>query len=105
MNKNLNLVNKFYKIIATILFLVLISRLAQLQLFNWDKYYSESEKNRIRNVIIDASRGLVLDRNGEILVDNRPTYSVSVIPYEFLKSENTIKLLASILDTSEEKIK
>ena len=105
MHKNLHIVSKFYAILVIIVFLILIGRLAQIQVYNWDKYYSESEKNRIRDVILEAPRGLILDRNGEILVDNRPSYSVSVIPYEFLKSEKTIKLLATILDTPQEKIK
>lgn len=86
-----------FKLILGLIFLILIGRCFQLQIFNWEKYYRESEKNRIREVRIQAPRGLMLDRHGEILVDNRPVYSISVIPYEFLKSKNAINLFANLL--------
>lgn len=89
--------NRSYLMFAGMLFLILLVRLAHLQLYSREKYFSESERNRVRNVILAAPRGQVLDRNGRILVDNRPAYSVSVIPYEFLKSDAAIRLLADIL--------
>ncbi|HEX9652325.1 MAG TPA: penicillin-binding protein 2, partial [bacterium] len=87
-----------YKIFAMAVFVLLLGRLAQVQLWNWDKYFRESERNRIREIILDPPRGIIYDRHGEILVDNRPAYSVSVIPYEVLKYEGPVKLLADILD-------
>ena len=91
---------RVYLGIASGLFIILVARLAYLQIFSWDTYYRESERNRVRDVVIEAPRGLLLDRNGEIMVDNRPAYSVSVIPYEFLESQSATSLLASILNES-----
>lgn len=91
---------RVYLGIAIGLFIILVARLAYLQIFSWDTYYRESERNRVRDVVIEAPRGLLLDRNGEIMVDNRPAYSVSVIPYEFLESRSATSLLASILNES-----
>jgi penicillin-binding protein 2 len=88
----------FYFAFTVIIFLILLVRFAQLQLYNWDRYFRESEKNRIREVIIEPPRGLIFDRYGEVLVDNRPAYSVSVIPYEFLKADSSVHLLSAILD-------
>lgn len=87
----------FYSIITLSLFLILFARFAQLQIYNWDKYFRESERNRIREIITEPPRGLILDRNGEVLVDNRPAYSVSVVPYEILKSDTSLYLLSSII--------
>jgi penicillin-binding protein 2 len=87
----------FYLTFSTILCLILVARFAQLQLFERDRYFYESERNRIRDVVLSPPRGLIYDRHGEILVDNHPSYSVSVIPHEFLKSESTMDLLAQIL--------
>jgi len=42
------------------------------------RYYSE--KNRIRLVRVPAPRGVVYDRNGEILIDNRPSFDVVFVP-------------------------
>lgn len=89
--------HRFYKAFASLLFAILIGRLAQLQLYSGEEYYSESERNRVRDVQLEAPRGQILDRNGKILVDSRPAYSVSVIPYEFLKSDQALTLLSSIL--------
>jgi len=86
-----------YFLLTALFFLILISRIAYLQIISWDKYYGQSERNRVRDVILDPPRGVILDRDGEFLVDNRPMYSVSVVPYEFLKSDSTITLLAKIL--------
>ncbi len=87
----------FYKCVSVAIFVLLLFRFAQLQLYNWDKYFHESEKNRIREIVIDPLRGIIYDRFGEILVDNRPAYAVSVVPYEFLKSDSSVSLLSSIL--------
>ncbi len=105
MKNNLNSLKSLYKIFAIIAFVMLLGRLAQLQLWNWDKYFKESERNRIREIVLDPPRGIIYDRRGEILVDNRPAYSVSVIPYEVLKGEGPVNLLSTILDQPASNIK
>lgn len=90
---------------SAILFVILISRLFYLQIYSRDEYHRESERNRVRNIVLEPPRGLILDRDGEILVDNRPMYSVSVIPYEFLKSDSAVSLLASIINVTPDAIK
>ncbi|MFQ6114309.1 MAG: penicillin-binding protein 2, partial [bacterium] len=97
MHEDLQNKKSFYTILACIVFAILIGRFAQLQLYSWDKYFRTSERNRIREVVIQPSRGLIYDRNGEILVDNRPGYSVSVVPYELLNADSSIVLLSSII--------
>ncbi len=97
--------HRFYKVFAALLFAILIGKLAQLQLYSGEKYYSESERNRVRDVVLEAPRGQILDRNGKILVDSRPAYSVSVIPYEFRQSDSALVLLASILGLEPDALK
>lgn len=87
----------FYTILTCVVFAILLGRFAQLQLYNWDKYFRTSERNRIREVIIQPSRGFIYDRHGEILVDNRPAYSVSAVPFEFLRADSSVFLLSSII--------
>jgi len=43
-----------------------------------DKYRSLSEANALREIVIPAKRGLIMDRNGKILADNQPAYSLSI---------------------------
>lgn len=105
MKNNSDYLRSVYKTFTIVVFVLLVGRLIQLQLWNWDKYFKESERNRIREIILDPPRGMIYDRHGEILVDNRPAYSVSVIPYEVMKGEGPVNLLSNILDQPASSIK
>jgi penicillin-binding protein 2 len=66
-----------------IMFSVFFARLVQLQILYSDLYGKKSEENSIRQISRDPIRGLIFDRNGKLIVDNRPSYTVTVTPYEF----------------------
>ena len=53
---------------------VLFFRLWFLQVLDGDKYLAEAKNNRTREFRVSAPRGDILDRNGEVLVDNRPAW-------------------------------
>ena len=72
--------------VALILFGILSVRLYLLQIADCEHYRIQSEKNTMQPVPIEASRGLIRDRNGVILVDNRPSYTISVIPPRLLRN-------------------
>jgi len=59
---------------------VLIGRLWQLQMIAGETYRLLADQNRLRQVDVAAPRGVIYDRNGEILARNRPSFSVVVIP-------------------------
>jgi penicillin-binding protein 2 len=83
-----------YAIITLTIFLYL-GRLYQLQYIYADEYGKKSEENSIRTIPKEPIRGYVYDRRGRLVVDNRPAFTVSIMPFEFDK-RNT-DLLASIL--------
>ncbi|MDT8408337.1 MAG: penicillin-binding protein 2 [Wenzhouxiangellaceae bacterium] len=60
--------------------LLLLARFAQLQLGDHDAYAARAENNRVRLQAIAPNRGLILDRNGEILAENRPAYRLIMVP-------------------------
>ena len=91
-------------LVVVVLFSVLIIRLFGLQVVRSETYRRLSEENSIRKVPVDAPRGYILDRHGEILVCNRPSYVVSVIPFELTKMDTTIQLLGEILDMDPQEI-
>lgn len=64
-------------------FALLFARLFYLQVLNSEEFGSISSANSIRRIWIQAPRGRMIDRNGLIMVDNQPLYSVKVIPAEF----------------------
>jgi penicillin-binding protein 2 len=83
--------------IVGIVFLFLIIRLWHLQILNADNYQAMSENNRLRFVPIAASRGAILDRSGKVLVSNRPSFSLAVVPQEVKDKEALLTLLANLL--------
>lgn len=78
-------------------FLLLILRLWHLQILNQEDYRSKSENNRLRFVPVAASRGAIMDRNGKVLVSNRPSFSLAVIPQEVKDKEALLTQLSSLL--------
>lgn len=63
-------------IVFLIAFLVLISRLFELTIINGSKYKKFSDNNRIKQINIDSTRGIIYDRNGIALADNKAIYSL-----------------------------
>lgn len=59
-------------------FTVLLLRLFSLQYTHYDENLQRSENNRLRRVELVAERGFIYDRNGEILVRNRPSYQIAI---------------------------
>ena len=78
-------------------FAVLIVRLFYLQVIEGKEYRRQSEINSIRLRDIDAPRGLIFDRNGTMLVDNRPSFDLYIVPKDAKPVEKTIEKLSRFL--------
>ncbi len=88
---------RFVSFVAVgIIFIVLIAGLFNLQVIQHSELLLKSETNRLRVVPIIPRRGRVLDREGKIIIDNRPSYTVSVVPTEEVKGV-TVPALAELL--------
>ena len=61
-----------------LLMLVLFSRMAYLQVFQYDQHVSRSERNRTNIEAIPPTRGLIFDREGRLLADNLPSHSLTI---------------------------
>jgi penicillin-binding protein 2 len=66
-----------YVILAVMV--VLIFRLARLEVAGTEKYETLAERNRVRTIPILAPRGRILDREGRVIVDNYPSFSVLLL--------------------------
>jgi len=73
-------------VLVTIVFMLLIMRLWQLQILQGAEYRKLSEANRLRMVNVPAPRGIIFDRNGIPLVRNSAYFYASIVPDEFDKS-------------------
>ncbi len=89
---------KIAMIIILMVFSILILRLWFLQVVNGSVYRARSENNRIRLQSMPSFRGVIRDRSGKILVDNRPSYDLYAIPEEIHDSKTLFRRLASLGD-------
>jgi penicillin-binding protein 2 len=62
-----------------VVFLILGSRLWNLQVVSSENYEAQAEHNRVREVPILAPRGKIIDREGRLIVDNRPSFSALLL--------------------------
>lgn len=74
----------------------------QLTVFEFDTYNPISERNSIRRETVNPSRGLIFDRNGVLLVENTPVFSIYVTPIDF--NADNIPLLADLMNIPEESV-
>jgi penicillin-binding protein 2 len=88
-------------IIAVGLLGLVIGRLAQLQVFEYEYFSAQSQGNRIRVAPVPPTRGLIFDRNGNVLAENLPSYRLELIPEQVPDIDETLDRLAklSLIDT------
>lgn len=75
----------------------LLFRLWYLQIYRGDYYQEISERNRVRKIEIPAPRGIIFDRNGEVILGNRPFFDLVYIPQYVVDKETTFKILSRLL--------
>ena len=83
-------------LIIGVLSLTLVTKLAYLQIVRHDYYVELSQGNRVRQDPIPASRGLILDRRGRVLVDNEPAFQLELIREQTPDLADTLQRLVSI---------
>ena len=77
--------------------LVLLLRLWYLQILEGDHYFTLSTNNRLRLRVVEAPRGFILDRHGEVMVENRPTFDLYATPEDVKNPAEVAATLAGIL--------
>ena len=91
--------------IITGIFIILGLRLLDLQILEGGYYQAKAEGNRLRMVPMTAARGLMYDRNGQILVGSRPAYTISIMPTGKVLDDGEVARLAALLNKNPEEIK
>ncbi len=87
--------------VVLLAFGLIYSRLYFLQVVKGPEMRSVSEHNRVRLVRVPAARGVVYDRNGEILIDNRPSFDVVFVPEDARDRKAVLRTLAGHLSEPE----
>lgn len=91
--------------IVVLLMGVLISRLYYLQVVQYDQQAALSDDNRVQLKPVGPTRGLIYDRNGILLADNRPSYSVTLLKEEVKDVEATLATLQQLIPVTDRELK
>lgn len=94
----------FSIVTVILLMLLLVSRYAYLQIFNFETFNTASDQNRIRLQPLAPARGYIYDRNGILLADNYPVFTATMSRADVADIDATIKRLTPILELTEEDI-
>jgi len=84
---------------------VLLARYYSLQITHYEDYATQSDKNRILVQMVKPKRGLIYDTNGELLADNRPSYTLSLTPENIKNLPETIQLLRTLIAIDDDDVR
>jgi len=84
--------------VITIAFTIIFFKLFYMQILSYPYYRALSNTNSLRLIPERAPRGIITDRNGEVLATNVPTYSLFLVPAELKTYESTLVRLSQILE-------
>ncbi|MFT7131186.1 MAG: penicillin-binding protein 2, partial [Gammaproteobacteria bacterium] len=92
-------------IFVVALLLLVVARYFSLQITQHDNYKTQSDRNRVQLQAIPPKRGLIYDRNGSLLAENLPSYSLTIVKEQVGNLDETISLLQQLLYINEDHIK
>ncbi|WP_438970867.1 penicillin-binding protein 2 [Methylophaga sp.] len=94
----------FAAILSVLVFAVVIVRLVVLQVLEYEHFDSLSNRNRVDIEPLPPQRGLIYDRNGVMLAENIPTFSLEMVPEKVPDIEKTLEELTELLALNEEDV-
>ncbi|MBW2056572.1 MAG: penicillin-binding protein 2 [Deltaproteobacteria bacterium] len=96
---------RYFVIAISVFFIFILSRIWYLQIVRGDEFLQLAKNNRIRIRRVPASRGMILDRNGNILVDNRPSFQVSLVPEDIDDLNQVLPEMSRILHMDQKELR
>ena len=82
--------------------LVISWRMVQLQVVDHQHFTTLSRENRVKVLPLPPTRGLIYDRKGVLLAQNRPAYSLEITPEQVADLDQTLAELAEVIEIGEE---
>ena len=87
-----------------LLFSFFLFRTFSLQVSSYTDYELASLKNKTREILIQPRRGVIYDRNGKIIVNNKPSYNLILNPSKINNIDEHISKIQVLINISEEDI-
>lgn len=95
----------FIVAVVVVMMGILLFRYYTLQVVDYQDYATQSDRNRIHAQPIPPTRGLIYDRNGVLLADNRPSFTLAIIKERVQDMEETLALLSELVSISDNDLK
>ncbi len=89
-------------VFVCLLFSVLLLKLVNLQVSQYEYFSARADGNRLHSQYVPPARGLIFDRNGELLADNQPIFNLTLVREQVPNLEQTLDQLASLVRLTEE---
>jgi penicillin-binding protein 2 len=89
--------------VVLLVLLILFGNVFNLQVESFEKYQTRSNSNRIKLLPVAPNRGLIYDRNGVLLADNKPVYSLEVIAEDVDDIKTSVEQVSQLLNISPER--
>jgi penicillin-binding protein 2 len=93
---------KWVLFLVKIFFIFLILSFWKIQILDHEKYWQKSEANRMREIPLPSQRGLILDRNGKILADNKGSFKASIIRENCKDFDKSCRRISHLLKMDEQ---
>ncbi|MEP7118635.1 MAG: penicillin-binding protein 2 [Acidobacteriota bacterium] len=87
------------RVVISVAFVLLLGGFWFFQVFQHAKFQEMAENNHQRTLPLRAPRGVIFDRNGEVLVENRASFNISIMREHTRDLDRTVRLLSSVTRT------
>ncbi|MDT0629832.1 penicillin-binding protein 2 [Alteromonas sp. W364] len=91
-------------VFVSLLMLVIIINLYKLQVTQYEDYQTRSNGNRIQVLPVAPNRGLIYDRNGVILAENKPVFSLEITPEKVDELDETLEQLSALMSLTDAEV-
>src|SRR5512147_2604109 len=93
------------QVAVVVVFAALATSFWVLQIVQGQKYVEMAENNHQRTLALRAPRGVLFDRNGKVLVDNRHSFTISIVREHTKNLDHTIQILSRVAGLDAVKVK
>ncbi len=92
-------------VLLALMVMVLVGRIWYLQVYQYQRFEVLSKDNRVRLIPVPPVRGQIYDRNGKVLAENIPVFTLEVLPSEVKNMDGLLDSLAKIIQISPNEIR
>ena len=89
-------------LLVILLFASLVLKLVNLQITQYEYFSARSDGNRLHSQYVPPARGLIFDRNGELLADNQPIFNLTIVHEQVDDLDETLEFLSSLIRLSDD---